>query len=384
MTGRRRLSPDTRAALRAVFGGKACVLTGRADNIDWHHLDEDPSHAAAANIVPLERDLNLTLEAYRQASAREPVLRVRDERLTPAGLGVASRHWFRQGHAGRAYGASRLATWLVIRYPPLFADDAPAITSICASMRALRHAACLWLLDDVLVRDVRWAIESGRLDVVARVRLLVEFASIYQDVLALDRARALLTAAECLLGSVRRPPAALQARVLRRSAINRIVAGQDLKRASLELERAADASSEAVEWVAVTTAQVWLAAARSEAAAAAARATELARMATTSDGMPDPLVATPWSVIELFVSAVGGGANPRRRSVALDRLATVAHDPAFEQIRMRPVAARLSTAGAPVDAELLTILRRHTDRHGLSAASRRRIDALAGSLVSSS
>ena len=384
MTRRRRIPDRTDAALRRLFDRKVCVVTGDDQGAQWHHLDEDTSNWDAGNIVPVTGDLNRRLDAYRRDTERDPPMRIKDYRLTPDFLSLKASHWFRVGHAGRAYGASRLATRLMIQYAPLFEQDDLPVEAICQSLHALRHADHLWLLDDVLQRDVRWVVSRERLNPSRRALLLVEFASIYQDVLALDLARELLDEASGVLDSLAQPPLELQVRILRRSAINRIVIGDDLHRARYELDRAAEMAWHSDDWITVATARVCAAAACSRLSDAEELARDTVRRATTTKGLPNPLAAAPWAAIELLLSAATIGAadrRSRRSTAAADQLSMIVDDPEFAAIRLRPISLRLSGAASGSDSRALRLASRLTAHGDVTASVRKHIEELTKSIV---
>ncbi len=186
---RRPPSAVTRRRLERTFGGKRCVMTGAVRGVEWHHLDEDRSNAAYENFLPLCRDVNTTLEFYRQRCVGEPWTRGVDSLVTPA---VASAHagdWYRHGEAGSAYGAARLASRLVLQYRQLFEDEWPGIAYVWKALRVARHLDDDDLYVDILRRDLSPVLDATHLCAIDRMRLLLECASAYEDRLEIRAAQ---------------------------------------------------------------------------------------------------------------------------------------------------------------------------------------------------
>jgi hypothetical protein len=382
---RKALDRDAAASLRQLFLDKACVVTGTADNVDWHHLDEDSRNTVPGNLVPVARDLNLTLEAYRRFAHRTPTVHARDELLTPAYLEIMAARWFRLGFAGRAYGASRLATWLSIRYAPLFPEADAPVASLCESMRTLRHAGRLDLLDDVLRRDASWIVDRGGLSNAQKVALLLEFASIFQDVLRLGTSAQLLTAAQETLNTDPRLAAHLDARVIRRKAIARILANENYAAIADDLARADSLDLDSGLWVSVQNVNAWLELARGRESRSAERLDEIVPTLLAPDGLPRKLVVAPWEAVESMltaasVQAVGGSA--RRLADSLTHLDRMNRDATLGRLRIRPVAAHLAlgTQGKSI-AEVAEMSERFIDRSLLRASTAGLVEELAAHLL---
>lgn len=381
---RTRLDRELHSTLRDLFQGKVCVVTGSDRNVDWHHLDEDPHNSVPGNVIPLARDLNLELETYRRYTNREPTIYVRDVFLTPSHLGVMAAHWFRKGHAGRTYGASRLATWLLIRYGALFPDEGLPVPSLCESMRALRHAGRLDLLNDVLLRDANWIVSRGGLSGAQKVALLLEFAAVFQDVRQLDAAARLLAATRELLD--RRPGLTpeLDARVIRRNAISGILSGKSYSSIDQDLQRADSLQLDSGLWISVQNVRAWLELARDRAKESEERLTRIVPTMLGDDGLPRQIIVAPWEAIEslLTISSVQAIGAKRRASNSIDRLELVSRDPALAHLRIRPIAATLALAVRGGDrAEVAAMTDRLVDASILPASTRVLIDDLAGRLL---
>jgi hypothetical protein len=382
---RKALDKDVIASLRNLFLGKTCVVTGASENVDWHHLDEDPGNSVPTNIVPVARDLNLALDIYRRYANQTPIVHVREELLTPAHLKTMATRWFRLGLAGRAYGASRLATWLSIRYGPLFPEAEIPVDSLCESMRALRHAGRLDLLDDVLLRDARWVVYQGRLSSAQQVALLLELSSIFQDVLELDRSARLLAAAEEVLKADTQVSPGLDARVIRRQAIGRILSGESYATIEEDLARADSLDIDSGLWVSVQNVHAWLELARGRESHSEERLGEIVPILLAADGLPRKLVVAPWEAIEslLTIASVQAiGAPTNRSSDSLARLDHVSGDPSLAHLRIRPIAARLALAAQGKDvAGVEAISERLVDRSALRTSTVTLVEGLAARLL---
>lgn len=344
-TARRPLSSKTSARLRHLYGGKRCVVSGSREGVDWHHLNENPRDSRPGNIVPLSRDHNLRLESYRRLVNDLPGLAVRDERLTPDALLIKSRQWFREGLPGLAYGASRVATWLVIRYRPLFPSPLP-IASITQSLGSARHAAQLWAVYDVVDVDVRWAISSGELSPVERAQILVELAAAYEDMLEIESATTLLDAASNLVAKLNNESThELNAKLLRRKALVSISDGVQLRQAAHWLDTALDHASESNIQLGIENARAWLTAARGRRADAAEMLDFVVSVSFGGDGLPRPHVVAPWNAIETVLTRASlepSRVGKRSASKSEERLRALIGDPEFDQLVLRPVASELS------------------------------------------
>lgn len=382
---RKALDRDAIISLRHLFLGKTCVITGAQANVDWHHLDEDSGNSVPANIVPVERDLNLTLDAYRRFAHQTPTVYVRDELLTPTYLTVMAARWFRLGLAGRAYGASRLATWLLIRYEPLFPEAEVPVASLCESMRALRHAGRLDLLDDVLLRDASWVVYQGGLSSAQKVALLLEFASIFQDVLQLDRSATLLAAAQEVLKSNPRVEPRLDARVIRRRAISRILANENYAAIAQDLARADSLDLDSGLWVSVQNVHAWLELARGRESRSAERLGQIVPTLLAADGLPRKLVVAPWEAIESILTAASVQTVGASASSVVDSLAhldQVNRDPSLAQLRIRPVAACLALAARGKDmTSVVEMFDRFVDKSPLRTSTVGLVEKLAARLL---
>jgi hypothetical protein len=382
---RARLDSKSLHSLRDLFQGKVCVATAANTNIDWHHLDENPHNSVPGNIVPVTRELNLELEAYRRYASQAPAMHVRDEFLTPSYLRIMAARWFRQGHAGRTYGASRLATWLLIRYAPLFPEEQLPVASLCESMRALRHAGRLDLLDDVLSRDADWIMSKGGLSSPQKVALLLEFAAAFQDVLQLRPAAQLLAATQEILDRHPGVTPELDARVIRRKAISRILSGERSSSIEEDLTRADSLQLDSGLWISVQNVHAWLELARGKGRDSEERLSRIVPSMLAEDGLPRKLVVAPWEAIESLLtvaSARAVGASKSRASDSLDRLSLVGSDPALVHLRIRPIAANLALAvqGEGRD-ELAAMTDRFVDTSILPGSTRTLIDDLARRLL---
>lgn len=360
---RRQIALSDLALLRQTYDGKRCVVSGGDTNVDWHHLNEDPRDSVFANLVPVEAEFNRTLEMYRRSGVTSPAYMIRDERLTPAYLLHISGHWFRTGRPGLAYGAARLATWLVLQYRPLFPESDLPVSSVCQSLSCARHAARTVLIDVVVERELQYILASRSLTREHKIALVVEVASAFQDWLYLDAARELLDWADAASKGSAPGVASVRAKALRRLALDRVVRETDLSTAAKALEEAGEGRHDSSVALGQENALTWLLRARGRQSDAANVNERLLELEFATDGLPRSVAVAPWNAIETLLTAAALR-NGSRQAATLSRLERLGGAPSLRLVRLRPVAVRLSLGTAPAShrlTELATALS-DTDR----------------------
>jgi hypothetical protein len=166
--------------LLTYYGKKRCVVSGSTNDVDWHHLDDDPSRSTFENLVPVARDFNLRLAQYARDTSSTRGIAL-DPLLSPVGLAITAERQLLLGHPHLALGASRIGVFIQQSY---LASSLDAIVS--ASARALhyaRHAFDERLIMDILVRNVLQPAErdGGRVGTDTRVGLFMELGALLQD-----------------------------------------------------------------------------------------------------------------------------------------------------------------------------------------------------------
>jgi hypothetical protein len=283
-----------------------------------------------------------------------------------------------------AYGSARLASWLVFRYRPLFPEVSSPVESVCQSFSAVRHAGLLWLAEDLLDRDLRYVLQF-RLGPGERAQLLLELASVYEDILDLDAARALLDQASRILERARNPPQAAVTRNLRRSALPRLLIGERLERAADELQETTGPRYDSNILAGLENARAWLEHAQGKSASAIDRLVSLIDVEFGPDGLPRPMVVAPWTATESILtlaSLTSGAGGGRVGRSAANLLRHVTTEPTYDRLLLRPIASELAVASLPVAGrgQIASLAARLRDRSTLSARARRLLKEVATAL----
>jgi hypothetical protein len=169
-----------RRKLLSYYGSKTCVVSGDANNVDWHHLDDNPSRSTFENLVPLARDLNLRLAQYARDAISTRGIAL-DPLLSPVGLTITAERHLLLGHPHLAVGASRVASFVMQLY--LACGLEAAVSGAARALHYVRHAFDERMVMDILLRNVLQPMERspGRIGVNTKVDLCMELGALLQD-----------------------------------------------------------------------------------------------------------------------------------------------------------------------------------------------------------
>ena len=347
MRSRVPVSTCTEQQLRLFFRQRRCVVSLSTTNTEWHHLDDDRGNTVFANLIPVQRDINLQILRYRAYESDNATLRGYNPSLTPDALLILSRQHFSNLDVPPAYGAARLAIWLQKLFPHVF-PTSTIVSSMGQALSCARHAAAPQLIRDILSRDFAPIVRSQRLLVSERVEAQLDLANTLQDYCIIHKADDLLDAARRKIHATNNP--ATNARLMRRRAISGIYCAADPRAArTLLVEATKQSPLGANDIVGNVNALAWCDLAIGKAAAARDRLLEITAQIFDRKGEYRKDLVAPWNALESLLTLVTAAQHDyrkhRRNTMHIvEQLRYCCERFAQRGAQLRPIALELATS----------------------------------------
>jgi hypothetical protein len=185
MSQRSKTDPTVLAS--QFYGGKVCVVTGRYETVDWHHLDEVHKNHTFANIIPLQSLLNQSIERTRVDVDRPGEPELQDNVLYERAYRL-----YKEGLVRRSYACYRLGSFLTgprsmartsRRWDPNRSLEHAAWAITC--LRQVSSALAVNLLGDTLERSILSTLKlpetTGRVSARTVALLAIEMGAVLRD-----------------------------------------------------------------------------------------------------------------------------------------------------------------------------------------------------------
>ncbi|WP_343622677.1 hypothetical protein [Roseateles puraquae] len=169
-------------------GRLRCVVTQSVQDVQAHHIWDNPSSSLFEELIPVTGDINRKFAEYALRELGKIDWVAPDPLLRPVVLLATADSHFMAGRIALGYGCSRLSTVILTRYPNCISPStlhvdtkALLVDSWAHSLSHASHSGRHDLVFDVLHRDVRPWLAHHRLAEIDRGALGIELATLLQD-----------------------------------------------------------------------------------------------------------------------------------------------------------------------------------------------------------